>query len=131
MFASYANRASAYAKVGVETGVTSASPHKLILMLYDGALASIRASVVSMEHHDIAAKGQHISKAINIIVNGLKASLDLNAGGEIASRLDALYDYMTDRFLYANLHNNTAALEEVFDLLGGLREAWQGITDQQ
>lgn len=130
MFASYSNKANAYARVGVETDVTSASPHKLILMLYDGALAHIHSAKMAMENKNIPVKGQHVSKAIDIIINGLKVSLNLEAGGELAERLDALYDYMSERLLYANLHNNVAALEEVAGLLDSLRGAWIVIADQ-
>ena len=129
MFGSYSsNRASAYSKVGVETGVSAADPHKLILMLFDGAILAVSAASTAMAQKDIAAKGQAASKAIEIITNGLKASLDTNAGGELAERLAALYDYMGERLLYANLHGNPAALDEVSSLLHGLREAWQEIT---
>lgn len=112
----------------VETGVATASPHKLILMLFDGAILSITSAAAAMEKKDIPTKGQAISKAIEIIINGLKASLDLEAGGELADRLSALYDYMSERLLYANLHNNRAALDEVTSLLQGLREAWEQIS---
>lgn len=127
MFGSTPNRAAAYAKVAVETGVTTADPHRLVLMLFDGAVLAVSTGAAAMEREDIAAKGQSISKAIEIITNGLKASLDLEAGGELAERLSALYDYMCERLVYANLHNNRAALDEVSSLLEGLREAWQGI----
>lgn len=127
---SYANRASAYAKIGTQTSVESATPHKLILMLYDGALLSIATASTAMRNKNIPVKGAAISKAIDIITNGLKVSLDLEAGGELAGRLDALYEYMTERLLYANLHNNEAALDEVAGLLAGLREAWEGIASQ-
>lgn len=127
MFGTSMNRASAYAKVGVETGVTTADPHKLILMLYDGALLSIATARHAIETKDIPAKGKAISKAIEIIANGLDACLDMEAGGELAMRLSALYEYMTDRLLYANIHNSAAALEEVSGLLGGLRESWEAI----
>ena len=130
MFASYSNKANAYAKVSVETGVTSANPHKLILMLYDGALAGIQSARLAMNSKDIPTKGRNISKAIDIIINGLKVSLNMDAGGDLAAQLDALYDYMSDRLLYANLHNNVAALDEVAGLLEGLRSAWEGIADQ-
>lgn len=129
MFGSYsANRANAYAKVEVETGVTSADPHKLVLMLFDGAVLAISTAAGAMQRGDVATRGQSTSKAIEIITNGLKASLDVDAGGELAERLSALYDYMCERLLYANLHNNRAALDEVAGLLEGLREAWQGIS---
>lgn len=127
---SFGNRASAYAQVGAETGVEAASPHQLILMLYDGALLALRTASTAMAQNDIPKKGASISKAIDIISNGLKVSLDLESGGEIAARLDALYEYMADRLLYANLHNNPAALDEVSELLAGLRDAWQGIAEQ-
>lgn len=128
MFGSFQSRASAYSRVEVETGVATASPHKLILMLFDGAILSITSAAAAMEKKDIPTKGQAISKAIEIIINGLKASLDLEAGGELAERLSALYDYMSERLLYANLHNNRAALDEVTSLLQGLREAWEQIS---
>jgi flagellar protein FliS len=125
-----ANRAAAYARVSTETSVEAASQHQLILMLYDGALLALRSATTAMESKDVPKKGAAISKAIDIIDNGLKASLDLNAGGEIAQRLQALYDYMGERLLYANLHNNAAAVDEVAGLLASLRDAWQGIAEQ-
>ena len=127
MFGGFQNRATAYAKVGVETGVSTADPHKLILMLFDGALLQVRSAGVAMQSKDIPGKGMAISKAIEIIVNGLKVSLDVEAGGELAQRLAALYDYMGERLLYANLHNSQPALDEVAGLLATLREAWAEI----
>lgn len=130
MFGASFGRASAYAKMAVETGVTSADPHQLVLMLYDGAIMSITSAAVAMENKQIAPKGEAVSKAIEIITNGLKVSLNMEQGGELAERLAALYDYMADRLLYANLHNNRQALDEVCGLLSGLREAWRGIAEQ-
>lgn len=128
MFAS-SNPSAAYAQVGVETGVSSASPHKLILMLFDGAIMALGSATRHIGEKNIAAKGQDISKAIDIISNGLRVSLNLEAGGELADRLLALYDYMTVRLLHANLHNDLPAIEEVSRLLGELRSAWQEIAD--
>lgn len=130
MFGRMNRQADAYAKVGVETSVLAGDPHKLILMLFDGALLSIATATTAMDTKDIPAKGQAISKAIEIIMNGLKASLDQDAGGELAQRLSALYDYMSERLLYANLHNSRSALDEVTGLLHSLREAWEGIGPQ-
>ena len=120
---------SAYTKVGVETGVIEASPHKLILMLFDGAIVALASARRHMEDKAIPEKGQDISRAIDIISNGLGASLNLQIGGELAERLHALYDYMARRLLHANLHNDLAAIEEVSRLLGELRSAWEEITD--
>ncbi|MDY0014066.1 MAG: flagellar export chaperone FliS [Rhodocyclaceae bacterium] len=127
MFGTSLNRAAAYARVGVETGVSTADPHKLILMLFDGALLAIASAAVAMDAQDIPAKGNHISKAIEIITNGLKVSLDMEAGGELAGRLAALYDYMAERLLHANLRNSRPTLDEVAGLLRDLRDAWQQI----
>lgn len=116
-----------YAKVGLESGVTSADPHKLILMLYQGALLAISTARNQMLREDIAAKGASISKAITIIDEGLKASLDQNAGGELAQNLSSLYDYMSQRLLIANLKNDTSILDEISRLLSDLKEAWEAI----
>jgi flagellar protein FliS len=117
----------AYAEVGVETGVAAADPHKLILMLFDGTLAAIAKARLAMSRGEIAAKGAAISKAIEIIDGGLKASLDVSAGGALAERLAALYDYMLNRLLAANLRNDASLLDEITRLLNELRGAWAQI----
>ena len=130
MFGSMQRGVNAYAKVGLETGIDSASPHKLIVMLFDGALTALRSALAHMKAGEIAAKGKAISKAITIIDNGLRVSLDKEAGGEIAAGLDSLYGYMSARLLQANLHNDQEALGEVDRLLTDLREAWNAIGSQ-
>ena len=127
MFGSPQRGVNAYAKVGIETGVTSASPHKLIVMLFDGALVSLAGAMNHMKAGNIAEKGAAISKTIMIIDSGLRAALDKKAGGEIAEGLDALYEYMGSRLLQANLKNDLTILEEVQRLLGELRSAWNAI----
>lgn len=127
MFGSMKKGPGAYATVGMETGVMSASPHQLILMLFDGAEAALRAGLQQMLAGDIPAKGRSISKGIDIIQNGLRASLDKNAGGELATNLEALYDYMIERLLQANLHNDPERIHEVLRLLGELHGAWKSI----
>ncbi|MFC5509571.1 flagellar export chaperone FliS [Massilia jejuensis] len=130
MFGSMQRGVNAYAKVGMETSVISASPHKLIVLLYDGALAAIRNAAKHMAAGNIVEKGAAISKALDIIDNGLRASLDKKAGGEIASNLDSLYVYMTERLLTANLQNKSALLDEVQTLLADLRDAWLQIGEK-
>lgn len=127
MFGTNSRGVNAYAKVGLETGVSAASPHKLIVMLYDGALAAIATAGVQMGAGNIQEKGKAISKAIQIIDNGLRASLDKEVGGEIAANLDALYEYMSSRLLHANLNNDQQALDEVRGLLADLRDTWNQI----
>lgn len=130
MFGSMKRGVNAYANVGLETGIGAASPHQLIVMLYDGALVSILSAQTHMKDGNIAAKGAAISKAITIIDNGLRAALDHKAGGEIAANLDALYDYMGRRLLQANLENDAGILEEVRKLMADLRETWNAIAPQ-
>ena len=127
MFGSTPSGANAYAKVGIETGVAAASPHSLIVMLFEGAMIAVSAALQYMQAGDIQNKGLSISKAIMIIDNGLRASLDKTAGGEIAASLDALYEYMSGRLLMANLKNRPEMLEEVHRLLKDLKEAWEAI----
>lgn len=129
MFGSSTRGANAYAKVGVETGVTSASPHKLIMMLYDGALVAIANAMQQMKSGNIPEKGKYISKAILIIDSGLRASLDKSAGGDIALNLDSLYEYMSSRLLLANVNNQPEMLEEVYHLLVELKTAWEAIAE--
>jgi flagellar secretion chaperone FliS len=127
MFASRQAAVNAYAGVGLETDVASANPHKLILMLFEGARLSITTAKLHMQRNDISAKGAAISKAISIIDQGLKASLDVSAGGQLAGKLYALYEYMCHRLVLANLHNNPEILDEVNNLLRELNEAWNSI----
>lgn len=125
-----ANRASSYADVALETGIAGADPHKLILMLFDGASLALANAERSIQQADVAAKGKSISKAMEIISMGLKASLDMRAGGEIAQHLSDLYDYMCQRLVLANLHHDAVIVAEVRRLLGELRDAWSAIGSQ-
>jgi len=127
MFGAPRNPISAYASVNVETSISDASPHALVLLLFDGAIQACISARLHMERNEIPEKGSAVSKAINIITNGLKASLDMESGGELAERLAALYDYMVQRLLFANMKNQPAALSEVVTLLNELREAWAQI----
>ncbi|MBY4947391.1 flagellar export chaperone FliS [Cupriavidus respiraculi] len=118
------NAANAYATLGVHTGVMSASPHQLIVMLFDGARSAIARAKFLMSTGHVAAKGDAISKAIDIVENGLRAVLDHEAGGEIAANLEQLYEYMARRLMLANIRNDVALLDEVDGLLEGLASAW-------
>lgn len=117
----------AYAQVGVESAVLSANPHQLVVLLFEGAISTIKKAGILIEQGDIPAKGQAITKAINIISNGLRAGLNHEAGGDIAANLDDLYEYMTRKLLHANLHNDMAAIAEVESLLVNISDAWKEI----
>jgi len=121
------NAISAYQRVGVETGVESADPHKLILMLFEGAQEALARSKMHINHNEIAEKGRMLSKAIMIIDHGLKASLDMNVGGDLAIKLYSLYEYMANQLLIANAQNNIEKIDEVNKLLFELYDAWKQI----
>jgi flagellar protein FliS len=119
--------ARAYANVGVNTTVEGASPHKLVLMLYDAVLKELRVAKQHMQRGEIAPKAAAISKTIRLIDQGLRLNLDMQRGGNIAAQLSMLYDYSERRLLHANIHNDVAALDEVNALIEPLRQAWAGI----
>ena len=127
MFGMMRSPAETYAKIGVDVAVETSDPHRLVMMIFDAAVAAVSLARIHMAANDIPQKGAAISKAIDLITNGLAASLDVEAGGELAGRLAALYDYMAQRLLFANLKNSMAALDEVSGLLGSLRDAWAQI----
>jgi len=119
----------AYRDIGVHTGVESASAHKLILMLMDGAQEKISTASGHMQRGELARKGENIGWAISII-GGLRDSLNLEAGGELAANLERLYEYMSRRLVEANRDNDPAALQEVQGLLHEIRSGWLGIQQQ-
>jgi flagellar secretion chaperone FliS len=127
MFSPAHSGANAYARVGVETGVMGASPHKLIALLYQGARKAVAQARMHLQMGNVGPRCEAISKAIRIVESGLQLALNVEAGGEIAQRLNALYGYMTRRLLEANIEQSESKLVEVDGLLATLEEAWLGI----
>ena len=117
----------AYAKIGVESAVMSATQQQLVGMLFDGALSALIRARLFMQDGNLEGKGSSISKAINIIEGGLKQGLSENSGDELADNLLGLYNYMTRRLLQANLHNDVEAVEEVEGLLRNIADAWKEV----
>jgi flagellar protein FliS len=130
MFGNKLNPIDAYGKVGIDASVSTASPHQLIVLLFEGARQAIVVARSGIETGDLARKGKAITKAIDIILNGLRASLNTMEGGPLAENLYALYDYMARRLLHANMHNDVAALNEVLGLITEIHEAWMDIGKQ-
>lgn len=131
MFGFGQRSAGAYSQVGLETSVQTADPYKLVLLLFEGARDAILLARSAMENKQIEARGSAISKAIDIITNGLKASLDLEQGGELAEQLASLYEYMTVRLLHANMKNDKSILDEVLELLEEIHSAWRQIPAEE
>lgn len=130
MFGKYGSPASAYKTVGLESSVSTADPHQLILLLFEGAQIAISTAKGEMSRGNIAEKGIAISKAIDIIGNGLRASLDMKIDSDLPGKLSDIYTYLLSRLLHANIHNDLAALDEVSMLLGEIHSAWIEIRPQ-
>jgi len=115
----------AYAQIGVESAVMSASQQQLVTMLFDGALSALIRARLFMQDGNQQGKGLSLSKAINIIENGLKIGLDEGSRDELTQNLLSLYAYMVRRLLQANLHNDVSAIEEVEALMRNIADAWK------
>jgi len=120
--------AQQYQKIDTLSNIEDASPHRLIQMMMERALAKIGVAHGHMERHEVQRKGINISDAIDII-EGLQASLNHKADERMSANFDALYSYMMRRLLEANLHDDLAILDEVAGLLSELKEAWDAIAD--
>jgi flagellar protein FliS len=117
--------ARAYARVNIESGIMAADPHRLIIMLFDGAESAIRSARTHMAAGNVAEKGKSISRAIDIINRGLLAALDRERGGEIAENLGLIYEYITNQLLRANVKNDQDALDLAERLLTDISSAWR------
>lgn len=115
-----------YKQVGVQAAVGNADPHTLIQMLIDGAIQRLNTAKLHMKQNNVPLKGESISKAISII-DGLRTSLDMEKGGEIAKNLEALYDYMQRQLLVANLEDKIENIDEVLSLMNEIRAGWATI----
>lgn len=116
--------ASMYGQVGLRTDIINAEPHRLVTMLFDGALLSVGRAKGHMAARRIAEKCQAIGHAVEIVDSGLRVSVDASHDPAFAGRLISLYQYIVMRLLQANLRNDVAALDEAARLLEDLRRAW-------
>lgn len=122
--------AHAYRRVGVETGVESASAHRLVEMLFDGFMESMSQARGALKSGEIEVKGKAFGRAARIVDEGLKAALNLEGGGRLAHDLHSLYSYLTLRLTLANIRNDEAILDECVSLMEPLRQAWKAIGPQ-
>lgn len=127
MYAAARTFADSYHRVHVETSTQAADPHKLIEMLLQGAIDAINQARGALDRRDIKVKGEQIGKAVRIVEEGLRASLDSTTGGRIAADLDQLYGYIVRKLTLANIRNDDQALMECAQLLAPISEAWSGI----
>jgi flagellar protein FliS len=120
------NPAAAYRTTAVETRVHEADPHRLIELMFEGAIQRLRTAEACTASGDIPRKAKAASEA-GAIIDSLSGCLDFSQGGDIAARLEALYDYASRRVVSANAANDPAGFAEVADLLDDVYGAWKSI----
>lgn len=116
----------AYKKVSIDSQLSAASPHKVIQMLMAGAIERLIQGKAAMLQGDVAVKGERLGKALDIIIS-LRTCLSMDEGGEIASNLDALYDFMIRQISEANRDNLEAPIDDVIHILREIKSAWDQI----
>ncbi|MGX5028118.1 flagellar export chaperone FliS [Enterobacter asburiae] len=121
---------SAYTAVSLDSQINGATPHELIVLLYDGAINAMKRAEIYFQSGNIARRGEMISRAINIIDNGLRAGLDHEKGGKIAEELESLYEYISRTLLEANLNKTGENLPHLISLMTEMSETWQLISPQ-
>ncbi|HIF9068140.1 TPA: flagellar export chaperone FliS [Photobacterium damselae] len=119
----------AYKKVSVNAQLASASPHRIIQMLYAGAIERLIQGKAAMEQGNIAMKCERLSKALDIIMS-LRDCLSMEEGGDIANNLDSLYDYMIRQVSTANVENQPEPIDEVITMLREIKSAWDQIPSE-
>lgn len=117
-----------YQREALKTRLASADPFEVTQMLMEGALESMKIAKINIENKDLENKSKFIAKATTII-DSLRLSLDYEAGGEISTNLSALYRYMSERLLEASIENDITKIDEVIDLLSGIKGAWDQISE--
>lgn len=130
MFHTALSPAEQYRQVGTTTAVSQADPHQLVMLLFDGAIAAVLQARHALATGDHATKGSTIGKAMRIIDEGLKASLESRGDPALEENLRHLYEHMVARLFHANLRGDDGALAEVATLLGDLRTSWAAIAPQ-
>lgn len=128
MFTPVSTRAaSAYKTVAAETGVQGADPHQLVNLLFDALLQAMNQARGALERGDMEIKAKALSKAVRILEEGLRGGLNLQEGGELAQRLQAVYAYSVQRLTLANMRNDHAPITEVTQLIEPLAQSWKDI----
>jgi flagellar secretion chaperone FliS len=122
----YTNRSHTYREVAIQT----ASPAKMVVMLYEGSIRFLCESVTAIQSKDLERKRQSVDRAV-AIVQHLQSTLDMSRGQQVAIDLDRLYSYITDRIMEGSGKLQTAPLEEAIKLLHTLLTGWQELANKE
>jgi flagellar protein FliS len=120
---------NAYKKGSLKQDVASADPHRLTLMLMQGAIDKLAYAKGCMSRDDLKGRSDNISKTTAIFIN-LRDTLNIKVGGDFAQNLYKLYNYMIDKLTEVNIDNGIAIIDEVISLFGPIRDAWATISEQ-
>ncbi|MBT3437113.1 MAG: flagellar export chaperone FliS [Oceanospirillaceae bacterium] len=115
-----------YGQVKNDAQTMYASPHQLVLMLFDGAVEAMSMTMGAIQHKNIELRGKQSTRAISII-NGLRDCLDMETGGELADNLYSLYQYMAQELFRAAFKNDVETIENVQAMLKDIRGSWEKI----
>ena len=115
-----------YGQVKVSTGASQSNNVELIQMLFDGLIESLSTAKGHIQHNNVTEKSKAIARASRIVL-GLQGALDFEKGGELATNLNELYNYITRRLLHVNARNDLAALDEIHSLMTEIRSAWETV----
>ncbi len=114
-----------------ETQIKTATPSKLVVMLYDGALKYLGLALEALgaRHQRYDRASEYLIRTQDIITE-LMVSLDFDQGREIARNLFNLYLWMNHQLLQGNITKSCVPLEQVKKLLVELRGVWAEVADK-
>lgn len=125
----YHRASNAYQQSSATTAYEN-DKNQILLKLYSGTIQFVNLAKKGIEENRAKIRGEYISKVMTIITE-LQCALDMDKGGQVAGNLGRLYQYVMDRLSFANLHNNSAALDEVASILIQLKEGFEDAVRQQ
>ena len=106
--------------------VTRARPTRVVVMLYDEAIASLAAAIAAMQQNAIEERCNRVNVVTEIVAT-LHMSLDMENGGQIAEQLGRLYRLILARLIRINIQSDAAGATKIIDLLTPLRDAWEEV----
>ena len=117
---------SQYGKIKNDTQTSYASPHQLMLMLFDGAIEAMSFTIGAIENNNFELRSKQSTRSITII-NGMRECLDMETGGELADNLYSLYQYMAQELFRASFKNDVDTIKNIQTMLKDIRGSWEKI----
>ena len=115
-----------YGQIKNDSQTTYASPHQLMLMLFDGAIEAMSMTIGAIQHNKFELRSKQSTRSISVI-NGMRECLDMEAGGDLANNLYSLYSYMAKELFKASFKNDADTVQNIQTMLKDIRESWEKI----